>query len=78
MFKQVGRKVYMEDTQSSFYGDRKHEVARVLKPKGKVLCFGWNSGGIGKNLGMELVEILLVPHGGSKNDTIVTVERKIK
>jgi len=25
-----------------------------------------------------MVEILLVPHGGSKNDTIVTVERKIK
>jgi len=33
--------------------------------------------GIGKNRGFEMVEILLVPHGGSKNDTIVTVERKL-
>jgi hypothetical protein len=26
--------------------------------------------------GFELLEILLVPHGGSHNDTICTVERK--
>ena len=32
--------------------------------------------GIGKNRGFEMIEILLVPHGGSKNDTIVTVEQK--
>lgn len=36
----------------------------------------WNSGGFGKNLGFEMIEILLVPHGGHHNDTIVTVERK--
>ena len=35
------------------------------------------SNGIGKNRGFEMLEILLVPHGGSKNDTIVTVERKL-
>ena len=28
--------------------------------------------------GFEIVEILLVPHGGWHNDTIVTVERKIE
>jgi len=33
--------------------------------------------GIGKNRGFEMTRILLVPHGGSKNDTIVTVETKI-
>jgi hypothetical protein len=75
-YKSVGRQVHMEDTQSSFYGDRKREVARILRPNGKVLCFGWNSGGIGKTLGMELTEILLVPHGGPHNDTICTVEIK--
>lgn len=32
--------------------------------------------GIGLKRGFEMIEILLVPHGGSKNDTIVTVERK--
>ena len=37
---------------------------------------GWNSGGIGKKYGFEIVEILLVSHGGWHNDTIVTVEQK--
>ena len=32
---------------------------------------------IGKKYGMEIQEILLVPHGGWHNDTIVTVEKKI-
>lgn len=75
-YKQVGRAVHMKDTQSSFYGDRKKEVARIVRPGGKVLCFGWNSGGIGKTNGFELVEVLLVPHGGAHNDTICTVEIK--
>lgn len=75
-YKQVGREVHMKDTQSSFYGDRKREVARVLRPGGLALCFGWNSGGVGLTNGMELVEILIVPHGGAHNDTICTVEVK--
>jgi len=33
--------------------------------------------GLGKNRGFKMARILLVPHGGSKNDTIVTVENKI-
>ena len=52
------------------------ECKRVLKPNGKVITCGWNSGGIGKCNGMEIKEILLVPHGGWHNDTIVTVEEK--
>ena len=76
-YKQVGREVHMKDTQSSFYGDRKKEIARIVKVGGTVICFGWNSGGIGKTLGFELLEILLVPHGGAHNDTIVTVEKKL-
>lgn len=76
-YKQVGRAVHMQDTQASFYGDRKREVARVCKIGGKVITFGWNSGGIGKKLGFEIVEILLVPHGGAHNDTICTVEIKV-
>ena len=26
---------------------------------------------------MEILEVLVVAHGGSRNDTIVTVERKV-
>ena len=33
---------------------------------------------MGKNRGFEIVEILLVAHGGHHNDTICTVEKKIE
>lgn len=76
-YKSLGRSVNMETTQSSFWGKMKREIARVVKPNGKVITCGWNSGGIGKTHGFEIVEILLVPHGGWHNDTIVTVEKKL-
>jgi len=59
-----------------YWADCKNEVARIIKPGGKAICFGWNSMGLGKNRGFIMERILLVAHGGSKNDTIVTVERK--
>lgn len=76
-YNNAGLKVHKEDTQSSFYTLRKKEVARIIKKNGIVISCGWNSGGIGKKLGFKIEEILLVPHGGAHNDTIVTVERKI-
>ena len=54
----------------------KDNVARILKPNGIAICCGWTSQGLGKGRNFEMVEILLVAHGGSKNDTIITVERK--
>ena len=63
-------------TSMKYWGDCKTELARILKPKGKAIIFGWNSMGVGINRGFEMQRILLVPHGGSKNDTIVTVEIK--
>jgi hypothetical protein len=59
-----------------YWADCKNEVARILKDGGKAICFGWTSMGLGKGRGFEMQRILLVPHGGSKNDTIVTVEIK--
>ncbi|KKL75008.1 hypothetical protein LCGC14_2059240, partial [marine sediment metagenome] len=55
----------------------KDNLARLLKTNGIAICCGWSSQGLGKNRGFKIEEILLVPHGGSKNDTIVTVERKL-
>lgn len=63
-------------TSMKYWGDCKTEIARTLKHGGKAICFGWTSMGIGINRGFEMQRILLVPHGGSKNDTIVTVETK--
>ena len=74
-YKQFGYEVTQETTQSSWYTKIKSEIVRINPDK--VLSFGWNSGGIGKTNGYEIIEILLVPHGGVHNDTICTVERKI-
>lgn len=52
------------------------EISRVLKPSGIVITFGWNSNGIGEVRDFELLEVILIPHGGHHNDTIVTIERK--
>lgn len=60
----------------TFWSDAKNECARVLRIGGKALCFGWNSMGLGLKRGFEMQRILLVPHGGSRNDTIYTVEVK--
>lgn len=60
-----------------YWSSMKDECARVLKRGGICLCFGWTSMGLGKNRGFDMTEILLVPHGGSKNDTICTVEVKL-
>lgn len=75
-YRGFGRKVTQETTQSSWRARHLDEIARIVKPGGVVLCFGWNSAGVGKKRGFELMEVLLVPHGGSKNDTICTAERK--
>ena len=56
----------------------KDEIARITKYNGLVLCCGWNSNGCGINRGFTLEQVLIVAHGGSKNDTICTVERKTK
>ena len=77
-YKNVGIEVVMETTQSSWRTKHINEIARITKPNGIVMCFGWNSTGIGRKRGFELIEILLVAHGGSHNDTIVTVERKLQ
>ena len=78
VYKSLDMTVNMQTTQSSFWGDLKKEIARVVIKGGVVMSFGWNSGGIGKTNGFEIIEVLLVAHGGWHNDTIVTVEQKIK
>jgi hypothetical protein len=71
--RQYGKK---EFASMKYWANCKNEIARIIKPGGKAICFGWNSMGLGKNRGFEMERILLVAHGGSKNDTICTVEIK--
>ena len=73
----VGMNVTNETTRASFWSNQKKEISRIVRPGGKVITFGWNSGGIGHKYGFEITRILLVPHGGWHNDTICTVEVKV-
>ncbi len=70
--------IHMNDTNAGYYGKLKNSIARIIKPKGLVITFGWNTNGIGKNRGFTITEILIVSHGSAHNDTLVTVELKEK
>ena len=76
-YQKFGMSVNMATTQASYWSKQKEQIGRIVKPNGIVITCGWNSGGIGKKYGFEIEEILLVPHGGWHNDTIVVVERKV-
>ena len=76
-YSSLGKTVNMQTTQASYWSKQKEQIGRIVKKDGIVITCCWNSGGIGKKYGFEIEEILLVPHGGWHNDTIVTVERKV-
>lgn len=76
-YKKFGMSVNMETTQNSYWSKQKEEIGRIVKKGGKVITCSWNSGGIGKKYGFEIIEILLVSHGSWHNDTIVVVEEKV-
>lgn len=75
-YKQNGMAVHMKDTQSSFYSDRKDAASKCIKSGGFAISFGWNSNGFGISRGFDIVEILIVAHGGAHNDTICVAEQK--
>ena len=64
------------DTKCSTWSNWKNLMAKKIKKGGKVISFGWNTGGLGMRRGFKIIEILLVPHGGQHNDTICVVEVK--
>ena len=76
-YQSYGCEDFMKQDATHFPYDVKRELAGKIKDGGIAISFGWNSGGFGKKLGFEIIEILLVPHGRMHNDTIVTVERKL-
>lgn len=64
--------------RAEYWARCKDEIARIVRPGGKAICFGWDSTGIGKTRGFDLERVLLVCHGACHNDTIVTVETKLR
>lgn len=76
-YKGAGMECGMKETQSGLLYKRVRDaIIPILRHDGYVLSFGWNSVGMGKVRGFEIVEILLVCHGGAHNDTICMAERR--
>ena len=69
-------KLSYHPSNMGYWAAVKDQLARILRLDGTAICFGWSSMGLGKSRNFILRRVLLVPHGGSKNDTIVTVETK--
>ena len=62
--------------RAEYWARCKDEIKRIVKPDGHTISFGWDSVGMGKNRGFEIIQIRLICHGACHNDTIVTVEKK--
>ena len=76
-YKKNGGKCTGWHTSSGWIAKVKDEMAKLIQPGGKVITFAYNTSGMGKSRGFELIRILLVCHGAEHNDTICTVERKV-
>jgi hypothetical protein len=73
----IGLKMKQEDALRGFYHKKlKQQIQRILTEDGVVLTFGWNSTGMGKTLGFEITELMLVCHGSDHNDTICLAEKR--
>lgn len=76
-YSRLGKTVTMNDTNAGYFTKFKKEIARILKQDGICISCCWNTNGIGKKYGFEIIEILDIAHGSSHNDTLVTVEKKL-
>lgn len=78
-YKAAGLPVTSNDTQNGrLYKRTRDALDELIAPGGVVLSFGWQSAGMGIGRGYELLETMLVAHGGGHNDTICIAERKVR
>jgi len=77
-YMEIGKGNITSRHATSFYGDLREAIEDKIIPGGIAISCGWNSIGMGKTHGFEIIEILLVCHGGAHNDTIVTVDKKVQ
>ena len=77
-YKSVGLEDGMKETQSALLYQRvRNAILPILAEDAIVLSFGWNSVGMGKKHGFEIIEIMLCCHGGAHNDTICIAEKRL-
>ena len=76
-YRKLGMDFTKEESSMKFYEVVKTNMCEKIKEGGYAISFGWNTNGFGKARGFKIIEIMAVAHGGSKNDTFVTVEIKL-
>lgn len=76
-YNDIGLRFKSKENPTGGFPKVKKRLSTLLKPRQFCISFGWNTCGLGKKNGMEIVEILVVCHGGNRNDTLVTIERKL-
>lgn len=78
-YKGFGMPVTKETTQiGKLYKEVRDRAMPILTDDAVVLSFGYNSTGMGKKRGFEIVEIMLVNQGGPHQDIICLAERRVK
>ena len=77
-YKDIGReyKAFGEDNNCVLYKRVKDACMSILTDDATILTFAWNSTGMGKKRGFAIEDILLVCHGGARNDTICVAEKR--
>lgn len=77
-YQDIGRNFAQWEAQfGASWIEERDIIKDILMEDGVVLTFGWNTNGMGKARGFEIVEILLVSHGGQHNDTICIAEKRV-
>jgi hypothetical protein len=77
-YKSIGLDTATAGRSGELYGRVRNAIVTICAASATVLSFGWNTVGMGKKHGFEIVEIMLVCHGGAHNDTICLAERRIQ
>jgi hypothetical protein len=76
-YNDIGLKFKGKENPTGGFPKVRDEISEMVVPGGYVLSFGWNTVGMGKKRGFEIVEILIVCHGGNRNDTLCVAERRV-
>jgi len=76
-YNDMGLKFKGKENPTGGFPKAKDRIAELIQIGGMVISFGWNTIGMGKKRGFKIEEIMIVSHGGNRNDTLITIERKL-
>ncbi len=75
----IGKKLMQSDVWRTAAWSKEKKVIDEMSKTGTIFFyFGWNTTGMSPKDGWETQEIMILNHGACHNDTICTVQRKIK